>query len=676
MTRQLQLLPPQNNGSNDQPSKVGYYFSKIKSYLYGETEGKSQDQELDKLKKDVQELQTNFKYFQNQRQQTQTILQEIDLIKDKQGYQYQLLCHQMDNLQQNFKNPKTQYQNDLDDSIIIQKFDHNDLKQQEDKLLKIINQSCLNLEQNFQQKITFLNEQISEINNQIIDHNNKYLQQNIGKEVESQIEQLISKYDNLSKQIYQIEQTNGLQKPFNQSTKKLQQSTKQQQQTQYKDLNKSLMKSTKSNMFQSCYQERDQIELGNLEFSVTSLKPQETVLLLFQPGHFNIPIIVTDLRDQILNKIEDIAKGWITKEIEPEFKDFIGSIQPLDSNYLENQRQYDGKILKQYQHVRGDGNCFYTTLMYQILSQNIIDLDFIDQEIHELHYYLPDDPQKYSFNEKETQELIYMLKEKLASVDIKELYQFSKYQYYVILTVISRNLVYKQLQKDTESLEIFKLLVDDYDRELLEWGRMCNSNEVIISTICKTMNIKVEIITISEGFNQNQIYKAEKDELINHYSLLNTEKSKSILKMDKFNQQFNDKLNYRIIQTSTYTQDVKYLAIGLVLIKNQQEVKDYLQQQNLENLIKFNYQQIDELTQEDFKSIIDDVKQLLRILFSQYNLENYNLSLESLVSIVLKKIKMGITIYSFDKKQMSQLNSKQQCQQSLIIKEHTIAIVE
>ena len=38
----------------------------------------------------------------------------------------------------------------------------------------------------------------------------------------------------------------------------------------------------------------------------------------------------------MLNKIENIAKGWISKEIEPEFKDFIGSIMPLDANYLED----------------------------------------------------------------------------------------------------------------------------------------------------------------------------------------------------------------------------------------------------------------------------------------------------------------------------------------------------
>lgn len=96
-----------------------------------------------------------------------------------------------------------------------------------------------------------------------------------------------------------------------------------------------------------------------------------------------------------------------------------------------------------------------------------------------------------------------LLREKLAVIDIKELYKFNNYQYYILLTIISRNLIFKLLQEDAESFEVFKLLVDDCDREILEWAKMCNSNEIIIKAISSTLNITIEIISMSDGNNQS-----------------------------------------------------------------------------------------------------------------------------------------------------------------------------
>ena len=57
------------------------------------------------------------------------------------------------------------------------------------------------------------------------------------------------------------------------------------------------------------------------------------------------------------------------------------------------------------------------------------------------------------------------------------------------------------MKEDAESFEVFKLLVDDCDREILEWAKMCNSNEIIIKAISSTLNIKIEVIAVNEGKN-------------------------------------------------------------------------------------------------------------------------------------------------------------------------------
>ncbi|CAD8132235.1 unnamed protein product [Paramecium octaurelia] len=441
----------------------------------------------DKIQKEIKQL--NAQIQELKQQNDDTIQKEIKQLND----QIQKLKQQNDDkIQQEIQQLNAQQQE------LIQQ---NDDKIQEMKQLNAQIQELKQQNVKIQDEIKQLNGQFQkeQLNGQILE----LQQQNVKIQEEIQVK---------------IEQLNGqLQLDINGKL----QGIKQQIITQY---NQDL-EILKQRQYEEYLDLRNQIQnLGNLQEKIEQLKNDNQVIkedlknlkkkILPSPSPSPPPI------PQDVTIIPSLYnKTCRARSVEAQYRDFVSDILNqkdliLDygMNKLEIKTQLK-KYLNGMRRARGDGNCFYTSFVFQYLDFmiNKTKTDQFEQLFQQISmlpfeiYY-----QNELFNQTDfdilRQKFVAICK-KLRSVNELErqnlFFQYFKdeeNEFYGLSIVFLRNLAFKFCLEDSEVSGTFQTLGLILKDQLLEWEFDCQNNEVVINLLSLKLNIQTILFQIE---NQN-----------------------------------------------------------------------------------------------------------------------------------------------------------------------------
>ncbi|CAD8153494.1 unnamed protein product [Paramecium octaurelia] len=241
---------------------------------------------------------------------------------------------------------------------------------------------------------------------------------------------------------------------------------------------------------------------------------------------------IFDLSSHKSNYFEDKEK-LMTEFIKS--LEFLSGGQILDINYVNPPESYAAfkkeygtqkiDLEKQfsniigYQRVRGDGNCFYTSFLYQYLnlllsnSQNRkIEINKFINKVDqlELTLFLNDQSLIKMKIEIEIKKYFNQILKQLQQNPSYLLEYFSKNnkQFYVCSIIIFRNIV-RQIYNQKKS-QIQNFLDTDLEEELVTWQKECNSNQAIIQLLSQELDLQVNLYFFRrdgvdlEKYNQNQ----------------------------------------------------------------------------------------------------------------------------------------------------------------------------
>ncbi|CAK91427.1 unnamed protein product (macronuclear) [Paramecium tetraurelia] len=172
-----------------------------------------------------------------------------------------------------------------------------------------------------------------------------------------------------------------------------------------------------------------------------------------------------------------------------------------------------------YQRVRGDGNCFYTSFLYQYLNlllsnskNSKIEINKFINKVDELELTLFFNDQsliKIQIENEIKKYFKYILKQLVQNPsDLLEYFSKNNKQFYVCSIIIFRNIVRQIYNQKKGYIENF--LYTDIEEEIITWQKECNSNQAVIQLLSQELDLQVNLYFFRrdgvelEIYNQNQ----------------------------------------------------------------------------------------------------------------------------------------------------------------------------
>ncbi|CAD8055245.1 unnamed protein product [Paramecium sonneborni] len=219
-----------------------------------------------------------------------------------------------------------------------------------------------------------------------------------------------------------------------------------------------------------------------------------------------------------------------TRQVQQQYRAFVGDF--MDQNALITEygmkKKENKDKLKEHligmRNARGDGNCFYTSFVFQYLDFmiNTTDQQFQEliQQINMLKFQVTF--QRQNFNQSEFNELQkkfkamceYLRKQKIEN-RIQQFYDYFKdddNEFYGLSIIFLRNLAYKFCIEDELISSLFVAQGLDLEQQLLEWEYDCEYNEGVINLLSEKLNISTMQFICDSKTNSIKIINFNQDQ--------------------------------------------------------------------------------------------------------------------------------------------------------------------
>ncbi|CAD8072013.1 unnamed protein product [Paramecium sonneborni] len=244
-----------------------------------------------------------------------------------------------------------------------------------------------------------------------------------------------------------------------------------------------------------------------------------------QQNNFNSKVIQQDVLDFFINNLEFISGA---EQIELNYVNYPEDIFAFQKEYGIQNLDCGNNLsrIKGYLRVRGDGNSFYTSFLFQYLkillesqtkSQKMNDFIQMTKEIN-LNLFV--NGQSLIQTQQEIEIKCYFTKifKELLKNPEKLIWYFSKSnkKFYICAIIIFRNYVNEIFQ--LKRLMIFNSVNTDLYEEIMTWQKECNTNHDIIKILCEALDLQVNLYQFRKNSCDVQIINQNKN--LNQISLL------------------------------------------------------------------------------------------------------------------------------------------------------------
>ncbi|CAK75598.1 unnamed protein product (macronuclear) [Paramecium tetraurelia] len=202
-----------------------------------------------------------------------------------------------------------------------------------------------------------------------------------------------------------------------------------------------------------------------------------------------------DLLNQIANK------SYKGRQVGNQFKYFIGEVENIQGTIKQyfgrNQNKFS-KQIKQLKkeiighiNIRGDGNCFYTSFLYQYLSILLRDEQRKNQfinEVEQLSAKIKYQNIEIKENKKIVQEFIWQFQQLKTKEELLKQMRDPDYLFYLLTILVFRRYFAHIFHNSQEFKELGDLNIT---KDLLTWEQECNNNETLIRTIVEHFKLHI-----------------------------------------------------------------------------------------------------------------------------------------------------------------------------------------
>ncbi|CAD8140898.1 unnamed protein product [Paramecium pentaurelia] len=262
------------------------------------------------------------------------------------------------------------------------------------------------------------------------------------------------------------------------------------------------LKKIKEFNIQSEFQRIEQ-KIENIDLEQQNLIKKSSLIL---PSPPKPPQDVINFGDTIISSLYN--KTCRQRFVEPLYRLFVSDIlstadliQEYGMNKLEIKTQLK-QFLGGMRRSRGDGNCFYTSFVFQYLDFMINmtkkeQFQELIQLIQRLPFEIFFEDEQYNQNDFDN------LKEKFIKICQQlrqqkkmdrqklfcEYFKDEQNEFYGLSIVFLRNLAFKYCSENEQVSSIFQAQGLNLQQELLQWEFDCQSNEAIIKLLSENLNI-------------------------------------------------------------------------------------------------------------------------------------------------------------------------------------------
>ncbi|KAM3142208.1 OTU deubiquitinase [Paramecium bursaria] len=220
------------------------------------------------------------------------------------------------------------------------------------------------------------------------------------------------------------------------------------------------------------------------------------------------------LKTRSLNEIMIHLENQRDSQIEPQYRNYLQqdcNIQELIQEYVPKQYQMLEfeeltKELDGYIKVRGDGNCFYNTFIYQylinVLNKSHDDYQIWFQKFKQVKFVIqlktsnPFTNEDYkAMNDQFFSEMnqIYEIDTQFRAKQFKERYSINQNYLYQLAIIFCRSVISTCLitskQKNEDKAEFYDLAL----QEVSIWEEDCNFNELVLDCINSVLRISIKL---------------------------------------------------------------------------------------------------------------------------------------------------------------------------------------
>ncbi|CAK84818.1 unnamed protein product (macronuclear) [Paramecium tetraurelia] len=235
--------------------------------------------------------------------------------------------------------------------------------------------------------------------------------------------------------------------------------------------------------------------------------------------------------DTIISKLYNLTCR--ARSVQPQYRNFVSDFQNQSCLIQEYsfKMEFKNKLKQQLngmRRARGDGNCFYTSFVFQYLDFMInnsknAQYEQLIQQISMLPFEIYYGNEMYNQNDFDNMKykFIGVCQHLRSQIEEERQNQFFQYfkdeenEFYGLSIVFLRNLAFKFCSEDSEISVNFQALGLNLKEQLLEWEFDCQSNENVITILSQKLNIHTIVFQIENqsfqileyNFSSNPITK-------------------------------------------------------------------------------------------------------------------------------------------------------------------------